>query len=391
MSQSPERDIQDKKQEEVFDLSNINVVTKYRTAADIANAALTHVIKLCVPSANISEICAAGDKFILAETAKIYKSAKIEKGIGFPTCVSVNNVIGHFAPAPGDAATIKENDLVKIDLGVNVDGFVAVVAHTLVVQGAEPKPVTGRTADVILAAHTAAEVALRSLKIGKKNNEVSELISKATAEFKCNPVVGVLSHQMTRFVIDGPKVILNKADVENKVDSVDFEVNEVYAIDIVVSTGEGKSREADERPTVFKRQAEESYQLKMKASRSTYAEIKKKFPVFPFNTRDVEEKTKHMGIIECVGHNLLHPYPVLKERDDELVAHFKFTALLMPTGTVKITGLPFDASKYSSEFKVTDETVKAVLNTSSGPKNKKKKKPAKKDKKDATTADDEDE
>jgi len=38
---------------------------------------------------------------------------------------------------------------------------------------------------------------------------------------------------MTRFVIDGPKVILNKADVENKVDSVDFEVNEVYAIDIV--------------------------------------------------------------------------------------------------------------------------------------------------------------
>jgi len=77
--------------------------------------------------------------------------------------------------------------------------------------------VTGRTADVILAAHTAAEVALRSLKIGKKvcglvtlrqtnescvspqNNEVSELISKATAEFKCNPVVGVLSHQVCSY------------------------------------------------------------------------------------------------------------------------------------------------------------------------------------------------
>lgn len=51
---------------------------------------------------------------------------------------------------------------------------------------------------------------------------------------------GVLSHQMKRFVIDGNKVILNKATPEHKVEEFEFEENQCYAIDIVMSTGEGK-------------------------------------------------------------------------------------------------------------------------------------------------------
>lgn len=51
------------------------------------------------------------------------------------------------------------------DLGCHVDGFVAVVAHTHVLSEG---PVTGRAADVLAAAHTAAEVALRLIRPGKK-------------------------------------------------------------------------------------------------------------------------------------------------------------------------------------------------------------------------------
>jgi len=50
-------------------------------------------------------------------------------------------------------------------LGCHVDGFVAVVAHTHVLSEG---PVTGRAADVLAAAHTAAEVALRLVRPGKK-------------------------------------------------------------------------------------------------------------------------------------------------------------------------------------------------------------------------------
>ena len=51
------------------------------------------------------------------------------------------------------------------DLGCHIDGFISVVAYTYVVKEG---PVTGRAADVIAAANTAAEVALRLVKPGKK-------------------------------------------------------------------------------------------------------------------------------------------------------------------------------------------------------------------------------
>lgn len=51
------------------------------------------------------------------------------------------------------------------DMGCHIDGFIAIVAHTHVLQQG---PVTGKAADVIAAANTAAEVALRLVKPGRK-------------------------------------------------------------------------------------------------------------------------------------------------------------------------------------------------------------------------------
>lgn len=45
---------------------------------------------------------------------------------------------------------------------------------------------------------------------------------------------------MKRFVIDGNKVVLSVTGPDTRVDDAEFEENEVYAIDIVTSTGEGK-------------------------------------------------------------------------------------------------------------------------------------------------------
>lgn len=57
----------------------------------------------------------------------------MEKGLSFPTCVSVNHVAGHFSPLKSEDAQLKNGDLAKIDLGVHIDGFVGQVAHTVVV------------------------------------------------------------------------------------------------------------------------------------------------------------------------------------------------------------------------------------------------------------------
>lgn len=74
---------------------------------------------------------------------------------------------------------------------------------------------------------------------------------------------------------------------------------------------------------------------------SIYAQVNKKFPTMPFTLRYVEgeETSSKMGVRECVTHGLLTPYGVLAERAGDHIAHVKYTVLLMPNGTVKITGL----------------------------------------------------
>jgi len=143
------------------------------------------------------------------------------------------------------------------DLGTHIDGFIATGAHTFVATANRTEIVTGKKADVICAAHFAAECALRLFRPGKtvgagltktkinlcpflQNQEVTEAIKKVAETFKCNPVEGVLSHQMKRFVIDGTNVIINKETPDQQVDEVSFEEYDVYCFDIVVSTGEGK-------------------------------------------------------------------------------------------------------------------------------------------------------
>ncbi|GJM88326.1 hypothetical protein PR202_ga04376 [Eleusine coracana subsp. coracana] len=310
------------REEKELDLSSNDVVTKYKAAAEILNNALKLVVSECKPKAKIVDLCEKGDSFIRDQTANVYKNAKrkIEKGIAFPTCVSVNNTVCHFSPLATDDSVLEENDMVKIDMGCHIDGFIAVVAHTHVIANG---PVTGRAADVLAAANTAAEVAMRLVRPGKKNKDVTEAIQKVASAYDCKIVEGVLSHQLKQFVIDGNKVVLSVSNADTKVDDADFEENEVYAIDIVTSTGEGKPKLLDEKQTtIYKRAVDKNYHLKMKASRA------------------LEEKRARLGLVECMNHELLQPYPVLHEKPGDLVAHIKFTVLLMPNGSDRITSHP---------------------------------------------------
>ncbi|KAH3868579.1 hypothetical protein DPMN_031729 [Dreissena polymorpha] len=194
------------------------VVTKYKMAGDMVNGLLKEVIEKCVDGASVLSICMFGDDRLLAETGKVFKKEKeMKKGIAFPTCVSVNNCICHFSPLRTDPdVTLKTGDLVKIDLGAHIDGFIAVVAHTLIVGASKDSPVDGRKADVILAAHNAVEVALRMVKPGAENNTVTDAIQKVAESYKCKPVEGMLSHQLKRHVIDGEKAIIQNPSETQK-------------------------------------------------------------------------------------------------------------------------------------------------------------------------------
>jgi len=368
--------------EELPTIAEDLVVTKYKMSAEIVNKVLKEMLAECKPGCSIRDLCVLGDKKLTEETGKAYKKdKKITKGVAFPTCISVNNVICHYSPLLSEPDTVMaDGDLVKIDLGAHIDGFIAVVAHTFVLGASAEAPVTGRKADVIMAAHLASEAALRLVKPGMENTEVTDTLTEIGKAFECKPVEGMVSHNLEQNIIDGEKTINNCLEGQAKDREIhEFKQHEVYAVDVLLSTGDGKNQEKDAKTTVFKKTGL-TYMLKMKTSREFFSQVGKSYGPMPFNLRNCEEEKKaRMGVVECVKHQVLQPFHVLYEKDGTFVAQFKFTVLLMPNGPMKITGLPFDEALYKSEKKVEDGEILTLLKQSTNPRaNKKKKKAAEK-------------
>ncbi|KAG2205995.1 DNA-binding protein [Mucor mucedo] len=365
----------------VLDVSDSNVQTKYKDAGKIADAVLDQVIKLCVVDAKIVDICMAGDKLLKEATAAIYNKKgknKVTKGIGFPTTVSVNNCVAHFSPLPSDpeaAITLKEGDVAKIQLGAQFDGYCSTVATTIVV-GAKA-PVTGAKADVIKAAETALEAAIRLIRPGNKNMEVTKTVDKIAEAYGVKAVEGMLSHNQLKDKTDGEKqIILNPSDNHLRdFKRIEFAENEVYAIDILISTGEGKVRPLKTRTTIYKNTGIR-YQLKMAASRAVLSEIQQKAGAFPFTLRDLEDERKaRMGIVEAAKHQTVLPYDVMYERDEAVVAQYLSTVMVTKNGNTLLTNPRFDAVEVKSEKSVKDEEILKLLATSyTAPKKEKKEK-----------------
>ena len=236
--------------EEEETLSTPGVIEKYQTAAKVTNGTLfsyqdvlAKLIKKVSVGSKIIDLCAFGDMNMLEELNKYFTKKPVFKGIAFPTCISINNVCGYNSPMPEDSTSVKEGDLVKIEIGAHVDGFAALLAHTIIVQSDAKAPVTGKKADVTLAAYKAAQAALRLIKPGSFNNQVTEVIGKVCESYEVNPLEGVLSHDMKKHLIDGNKVIINKESFEQKVDDQEFQVHDVIALDVFVSSGDGKPKE----------------------------------------------------------------------------------------------------------------------------------------------------
>ncbi|EFX84381.1 hypothetical protein DAPPUDRAFT_24528, partial [Daphnia pulex] len=261
------------------------------------------------------------------------------------------------------------------DLGAHVDGFIASVAHTVVVGSSPSTKIAGRKADILLAAHYASEAAFRLMKHGTENQAVTNVVQTIAESFKCKPITGMLSHQLKQFETNGGKTIIQNPNENQRKEheKSTFQLHEVYAIDVLISSGEGMTKGMDSRATVYKK-TNETYVLKNKASNALFVEVNSKCGTMPFCLRNLEDEEKAcVGVRECVSHKLLEPFPVLFEKPNEIVARFKFTVLLTPNGPQKITGLPFDPTAFQTDNSIIDEKVKKLITSSTRSKPNKKK------------------
>ena len=107
----------------------------------------------------------------------------------------------------------------KCDLGCQVDGYIAVAAHTFIVPTVTssndeiptvtPNPlevITGPQADCMNAAYIGAEVASRLIRPGNTNKQVAAAVEEVGAAYGVQPIVGTVMNQMKRYVIDASKV-----------------------------------------------------------------------------------------------------------------------------------------------------------------------------------------
>ncbi|CAM9018509.1 unnamed protein product [Wickerhamomyces anomalus] len=347
-----------------YSLNSSDVVEKYRTAGSISQKVLDHVKSLIKDGAKIWDIAQEGDALIEEETSKIYNSKKNKvesKGIAFPTSLSPNNIADHLSPINAEDAqsnlTLKTGDVVKVHLGTQIDGFASIVSETVVVGASAQEPVTGKKADLLTAAYKASEAALRTIKPGNKNWDVTKVVAQVAKEYGVVPLEGMLTHNQERNVLTGPKEIIINPNEEQKgqVDTFEFEEGQVFGLDILMSTGEGKVKASEARTTIYKLTGN-NYQLKLKSSHLVLNEIKRKASHFPFSIKNLDDPTKgRTGLKENCNHGVMIAYDVYQEKEGEQIAQVYVTVALTKNGLVKLTSSPFDESVVKSEKVLGDD------------------------------------
>lgn len=191
---------------------------------------------------------------------------------------------------------------------------------------------------------------------------ITELIQKISEEYGVNPVEGVLSHEVKKHLIDGNKVILNKETFDQKVDSFEFQVNEVYVLDVMLSTGEGKPKASEQRVTLFKRALDKIYNLRGKSARAFFTELNEKYPSMFFSLNGFsDEITAKMGIKECMEHDMIIPYPVMVEKQGESVCNFKATVMIGTSATSVLTEQTLELDQFKTDKRVKDKQVLDIL------------------------------
>jgi curved DNA binding protein len=329
---------------------------KYKIAGEIASKSLNLIIPKIVPNAIISELCKESDDYILSELDKIYK--KLPKGIAFPTSISKNHMAGYFSPLLTDPIKIEDGDLIKIELGVHIDGFPALIAYTVLVTESSEK-ITDKRANVLTAVAEASRKIAQIMKTKKTNTDVRNILTECAEKYNCNLLSfdsehiltpGIFSYQISQNVINGEndswaedvhQFILAKDNPNYSFTQIEsaFEKDEVYAIDIAMSTGSGKIIERDYYTTIYQRDPTVVKNLRVDAGRFALSKFTSKFPQ---NVRDEFSAKMKLGASVCMSEQLIKSYPVLCEKPTEYIAQVKFTVIIRDSKPILISGISAD-------------------------------------------------
>jgi methionyl aminopeptidase len=246
-------------------------------------------------------------------------------GLAFPCNISINEVAAHYTPDSADRSVFERGDVVKVDCGAEIDGYVGDTAGTVEVG-------TKRFTDLIQASKTARNTVAEFIGAGCPINEIGRAVEMSinTAGFK--PVVNLTGHQIKPYNLHAGLSIPSYDDGNNS----RLEPGMVIAGEPFATNGEGRIKNG--RPGNIVRIARDRPVADPKAKEFLdYA--KEEFHTFPFCARscDFPDAEKHVKTL--LRHGILTGYAQLVEVKGGCVSQHEYT-FYMSGSRAEVTTLP---------------------------------------------------
>jgi len=233
----------------------------------------------------------------------------------FPVNISIDEEAAHATPTADDEATFGE-EMINLDLGVHIDGWLADTAVTVDLSG---------HSELAEASAEAIEAALEIIEPGVHTGDIGAEIESVIDGYGFNPVVNLTGHGLGHWDQHTAPNIPNRA-----VDSgVELAAGDVVAIEPFATDGPGKVSEgADEE--IFALEHERS--VRDRSARQALERITDSFRTLPFATRWLDTARPEMALRRLKQADVVHGYPVLKEDDGFLVSQKEHTVIVTENG-----------------------------------------------------------
>ncbi|TFK26643.1 peptidase M24A, methionine aminopeptidase [Coprinopsis marcescibilis] len=298
-----------------------------RKAAEVHRVVRQHARKWIRPGMAMTDIA----NMIEDGTRALVEENGLEAGIGFPTGLSLNHCAAHYTPNAGDTNVLQKGDVLKVDIGVQVNGRIADSAFTL---NFEP------TYDALIEAVKAAtETGVREAGIDMRVGELAGYIQETMESYEVEvggkvypvkPIANLSGHSINRYQIHGGKsVMLVKNNDQTKMEEGDY-----FAIETFGSTGQGRIVEGGECSHYAKKVDAPHVPLRLTTAKSLLNTINKNFGTLPFCRRYLDrlgESKYLLALNHLVQAGIIEDYPPLCDVKGSMTAQFEHTLILRPT------------------------------------------------------------
>lgn len=273
---------------------------------------------------------------------------KKTKYVVFPTSIYVNNCVGDYlyddSKEMEEYNYIKNNDIVKIELGVNISGCIVNLGETVIYSDNEEldKLLYEKHGKYLELLEILKADILENIKDGETNDEIRINIESKCTDYGCFPINNCTSYQHLdgQIKTDESKYIICNFINNDNIDDInnlenwcfEFEEGEIYTINLKIIPNDYNNHDETkhkyyklERSHIY-RFNDNNYDLKLRSSREFRLFIKNKYKTNPFNYLKYKDNTTYrLGIKECLKNQILEEYPILYSKDKLPIYSKKFT------------------------------------------------------------------